>query len=311
MNEKTLSLSPLSPGHDDTSPLIRYGTYPLLLALTLLYLHLEIGGVLNGPLGSHYSIYLAGVIGLMQFLEWRAPLRREWGITWQSFLRRDLPLALTNGAAIGATTLGMTTLARHLDGPLHDATALPWWAGALAAIAIADLLWYWLHRLSHEARGPLGRWLWRMHVVHHLPEQVYVLMHPVSHPINTALVRAILMLPPLLLGLSPQAVFAASVLTAFQGLVSHFNVDCRAGWFNQLLIGTELHRYHHSRKAAEALNYGAVITLWDRLFGTYLYRAVPPAALGVEQPERYPGDRQWLVLMLLPLRRPHQDTAPR
>jgi sterol desaturase/sphingolipid hydroxylase (fatty acid hydroxylase superfamily) len=284
---------------------IRYGSYPLLLGLTLAYLHHELSGKFARPLGDHYPAYLAVTIGLMLLLEWSAPMRSAWAMTWRSFLHRDIPLAVTNGTAMAATTLGLTTLAQHFRVPhWHLAASLPWWAGALIAIGLSDVLWYWLHRLSHEAGGRVGDWLWRMHVVHHLPAQVYVLMHPVSHPINSILVRAILMLPGLALGLSPEAVFVAGVLTSFQGLVSHFNVDSRAGWLNYLLIGTELHREHHSAQPSEALNYGAVISLWDLLFGTFRYRpGRAPAALGVEAPDRYPQDHEWLKLMALPLRR--------
>jgi sterol desaturase/sphingolipid hydroxylase (fatty acid hydroxylase superfamily) len=161
-----------------------------------------------------------------------------------------------------------------------------------------------VHRTSHEARGPLGRWLWKTHVLHHLPERVYVFMHAVGHPINGAYVRFILMIPAVALGLSPEGVFAAAVLNGFQGLVSHFNVDIRAGWLNRVFMGTELHRYHHSIVVSEAKNFAAVTTLWDQLFGTFeYYPDSVPKQLGIADREFYPSDRQWKLLMAIPFTR--------
>ncbi len=90
------------------------------------------------------------------------------------------------------------------------------------------------------------------------------------------------------------------MLGGFQGLLSHFNVDVRAGWFNGVLVGTELHRFHHSADVAEAGNYAAVFSIWDRIFGTFRHPSHAPHALGVPDRESYPPDRDWLGLWALP-----------
>ena len=281
--------------------LVTYGFYPVALALTLLFIDLEVSGAL-GPLGKAYPAYLELIILSMLFLEWVMPLKREWSITWSTFLKRDLPMLLLNGAAIGATNAALAGWLLHAQ--ITTSRNWPWWLECIAIILMADFLWYWVHRTSHESRGRLGRWLWSTHVHHHLPEQVYVFMHVVGHPLNGVYVRVILMLPALAFGFSKEAVFAAAVLNGFQGLVSHFNVDIRAGWFNRVFMGTELHRYHHSTDPAQAKNFAAVVTVWDQLFGTYaLQKGVVPVALGVNDRARYPADDQWLALMAWPFRR--------
>lgn len=279
----------------------RYLFYPLALAATLAFIHASVAGLL-GPLGKAYPAYLLAMIATMLLLERLMPMRREWNMTRASFFTRDLPMLIVNGATIAVTTYVVTWLAgRHAGLPLHSST-LPWQAEAVCAVLLSDLLWYWLHRYSHEGRGALARWLWKTHAVHHLPGEVYVFMHVVGHPINSAYVRVLLMLPAILFGFSPAAVFAASVFNGFQGLVSHFNVDARAGWFNRLLVGTELHRFHHSANRDEAGNYGATVSVWDQLFGTYRLPAAAPQRLGVGDRQHYPGDRQWAKLLGLPFR---------
>jgi len=288
----------------ETSRVIQYGLYPLLFAALLGYAALELHQP-AGRFGSYYGIYLTVLVAVMLSVETLHPLRAEWRMTKASFFRRDLPymavggltLALVNYLAGWAILhFGMTRGGAFADLPLLPAVVL--------ALLIPDFIWYWVHRVSHEGRGRLGRWLWSIHIAHHLPQQVYLLMHGVAHPVNVIIVRAIMTVPLFLLGFTVEALFIANLVVGLQGFVSHFNVDIRAGWANYFLMGTELHRYHHSADPAEAKNYGAVVTLWDQLFGTYVHRpGTVPRRLGIERPAQYPADREVLKVMALPFRR--------
>jgi sterol desaturase/sphingolipid hydroxylase (fatty acid hydroxylase superfamily) len=280
---------------------MRYVFYPLALASTLFYIHAEVEGWF-GALGKTYPLYLLTLISTMLVFERIAPMRTQWNMSKRSFLIRDLPMLVVNGAVIAATTYLVTWLAVHHGGFFLHKSTLPWQAEAIIALLLSDFLWYWVHRYSHEGKGRLGRWLWKTHAIHHLPGEVYVFMHVVGHPINSAYVRVILMLPAILFGFSPEAVFAASVFNGFQGLMSHFNVDSRAGWFNRLFIGTELHRYHHSADMEEAMNYAATVSIWDQLFGTYRLPGIAPLKLGVGDRANYPSDNQWAKLLAMPFK---------
>ena len=278
-----------------------YVFYPLALMGTLLYIVAEVQGAF-GPLGAAYPWYLAMLIAGCVLWERMKPLRQEWSMTARSFLIRDLPMLIVNGATTAGTIWVVTALAQASPALPWVRVGSPWWLQALAALVVSDFLNYWLHRYSHEGKGLVARFLWRSHSLHHLPEGVYVMMHVAAHPFNAAMVRVILILPAIALGLSPEAVFAASVLGGFQGLVSHFNVDSRAGVFNRILVGTELHRLHHSADLAQAKNYAAFFSVWDQLFGTYVPAQSVIERLGVTDRNEYPADRQWLQLLLLPFK---------
>ena len=279
---------------------IQYGFYPLLLLIMCGYDIYELQQP-TALFGHAYGFYLLGIVVLMLSVEAIHPLRAEWRMTRATFFHRDLPFLLIGGITITVTNYAVGWLILHVGVIQHVSHAtvslIP---SVILALLIPDFLWYWLHRWSHEGRGPIGRWLWRMHVAHHLPQQVYLLMHGVAHPINTVLVRVILTVPLALLGFSKESLFIANLVVGLQGFVSHFNVDIRAGWLNYLLMGTQLHRYHHSADPREAKNYAAVVSFWDWLFGTLYYQpTTPPAKLGVTSPEQYPHDRQlWQVLAL-------------
>jgi sterol desaturase/sphingolipid hydroxylase (fatty acid hydroxylase superfamily) len=290
--------------HASVDTAIRHLLYPLFAIITLAYLAHELSGP-KTAIGRHYGIHLASLIVAMTVIEARHALRSEWRMTWATFWRRDLPFLVLGASTIAiANFIAAMIVTRHAMAPQRALADVPLVPGVLASILVTDFLWYWLHRFSHEARGGVGQFLWRVHVAHHLPRQVYVLMHAIGHPINTVTVRAILAIPPFLMGFSPEVVFAASVITGLQGLVSHFNVDSRVGWLNYVLVGTELHRTHHSADLAEAKNFGAVVSIWDQLFGTFVYRpGEVPRALGIDEPQRHPADTQLLSMLLHPLRR--------
>ena len=280
---------------------IRHLAYPITALLTLLYLWRELH-LPTEQMGTHHGWFIGGLVLALCFIEARWPLEERWRMSRSLFFRRDLPFLLIGGATItlGNTAAAWTVLHHGLASPITWLAGVPVLPAAAITLLVSDGLWYAVHRACHEERSPVGRWLWRMHSAHHLPGQVYVLMHAVAHPLNTVIVRLLLTVPPWLMGVRPEALFLANVVTGVQGLVSHFNVDSRVGWLNRVLVGTELHRWHH---AAGALgNYAAVLSIWDQLFGSFVYRPGEiPARLGVDEPARYPRDTDILLVLGDPL----------
>jgi sterol desaturase/sphingolipid hydroxylase (fatty acid hydroxylase superfamily) len=248
-------------------------------------------------------------------LEFLFPVRREWKMTWRTFVR-DLKYIVAGGASF-AVIDGLFGLAsiRLSSGHVGPITNWPLYLSLPAALLVVEFLNYWQHRWSHELRGSFGTILWRSHAAHHLPEQVYVLMHPASHPINGFIVRALVTLLPLYyLGASPETVLLFSTIVTFQALISHCNVDIRAGWFNYLLVGTELHRFHHSANFSESKNYAVTLSFLDVIFGTFYYRpGTLPERLGIVDPSAYPNSEEFWKVMKLPFEgefRPEFSNAP-
>ena len=276
---------------------IRHLLYPVIAFVTLAYLWRELQLPLD-LMGAHHGWFVGGMVVFLALIEASWPLEARWRMNRRSFFRRDLPFLAIGGATIAAGNAAAAwALLRHgAAAPTNWLTDLPVVPAAITTLLITDGLWYSVHRAAHEGTGPVGRWLWRMHAAHHLPAQVYVLMHAVAHPLNTVIVRLLLTVPPWLMGVRPEALFLANVITGVQGLVSHFNVDSRVGWLNRVLMGTELHRWHHA--AGTLGNYGAVLSIWDQLFGSYVYRpGENPQRLGIESPSSYPRDTEiWQVL---------------
>ncbi len=130
---------------------------------------------------------------------------------------------------------------------------------------LTDLVWYWYHRLAHEINA-----FWAVHVVHHQSEDFN---YTVSARITVfqALVRCLFWSVLPLLGFPAVMV---SVLLLIHGLYPFF-IHTRAlgkwGWFEKILVTPTHHGVHHASNP-EYLdkNYGDVLIIWDKLFGTFV-----------------------------------------
>lgn len=300
MNPATLPLAPEAVRR--TAPwAVTWLTWPLLFAFNLVTMTQAL--TRNWNLQLTLAVLTALPVVALVLLEFLYPLDPRWRMTWRSFLGRDLKYFAAGGATGAGINYAVAWIGLELDAPHQGPLAnAPVWLSVPVAILAFEFCQYWQHRWSHEANSPLKRFLWKAHAAHHLPEQVYVLMHPAAHPLNFLLVQGLIRIPLFYwLGLSPQALFGVSAVIGLQGVISHCNVDLRAGWFNYLFVGTELHRVHHSARSGEAQNYAVVCSLLDVLFGTFVYRpGHPPERLGVEDPGAYPRSDQFWRVMALP-----------
>lgn len=288
--------------HPRLRALVRYGLYPVSWAVVLAGFHLIWSTAI--PPGLTWGATSGSLVALYLLIEWRLPYERRWMMSWRSLLA-DLRFAVVNSAGLwsvkAALGLFAITLAGTRPGPARD------WPPALQLIAsllIFEAINYAMHRAMHEAPGPLGRFLWRIHVAHHLPPRLYVMMHAVFHPINGVLIQTLaIILPVWLMGYDVRVVAMFLMINGMHGAISHFNADIRAGWLNYLFVGPELHRYHHSASIAEGKNYGATLAIYDVLLGTFVYRpGLPPAELGVADAASYPRYERTLEVLALPFR---------
>ena len=109
-------------------------------------------------------------------------------------------------------------------------------------------------------------------------------------------------IPLLALGFLPEAIALSLFISGFHSFLAPANADIRMGWFGYVMLGPKHHRYHHSIRVEEALNFGAASALWDQIFGTFQYRPGEyPVQVGVAPPEQFPGEHQLVSSYLSPL----------
>jgi sterol desaturase/sphingolipid hydroxylase (fatty acid hydroxylase superfamily) len=141
---------------------------------------------------------------------------------------------------------------------------LPGAAVLIAAILVLEFAAYWRHRWEHS------RMLWRIHATHHADEAMNWLTLHRKHPLGELFSLVVDLIPALLLGLPVWAVMGAALLRSWWGYLIHADVPWTLGVFGKVLISPAAHRLHHIRdEALMGANYGNMLTLWDRVFGTY------------------------------------------
>lgn len=138
-----------------------------------------------------------------------------------------------------------------------------WWSWILALL-VADLTYYWMHRFEHEVRI-----LWAYHSVHHSSPE-FNLTTALRLAWIEGLVEWVFFVPMILIGFSAiQTIIAISIVVLYQTWI-HTEKIGKLGWFDTVFNTPSVHRVHHaSNKQYHDKNYGGILMLWDRLFGTY------------------------------------------
>jgi sterol desaturase/sphingolipid hydroxylase (fatty acid hydroxylase superfamily) len=159
---------------------------------------------------------------------------------------------------------------------LLQLTGPPFVAAAAATVAIRSLATYAIHRASHAL--PL---FWRIHRVHHVDTMLDLSTGLRNHPLELAIVAPWLAAITIAFGLDPRTLLVYEAVALPFALWSHANLRLRPGLdrtLRLLLVTPAMHHVHHSARRSETdSNYGDVLSLWDRLFGSY--RALEEPAL--------------------------------
>jgi sterol desaturase/sphingolipid hydroxylase (fatty acid hydroxylase superfamily) len=141
------------------------------------------------------------------------------------------------------------------------------WVGIFVA---RDLGSYWIHRAEHRVRL-----LWASHLVHHSIER-FTFTSAVRLPWMESLYKPVLVLWVPLLGFHPAAFAAMGAIVLLVGQLQHTELGRRPSVLDLVFVTPSAHRVHHGSNA-EYLdkNFGSMLIVWDRLFGTYAPETVP------------------------------------
>jgi sterol desaturase/sphingolipid hydroxylase (fatty acid hydroxylase superfamily) len=209
----------------------------------------------------------AAAAGLALALQRLRPHDRQYRARWV-----NVALWVINGVVMstvcGACACTVARWAGTAQVGLLNSLTTPAWVCALVTVLALDLVSYAWHRANHHIP-----FLWRFHQVHHSDVSFTVSTAVRFHPGELLLSLQIRLLAVVLLGAPAVAVVVFEVVFAFANLFEHGNIGLPI-WFEQRLAGVlvtpALHRRHHASRRPELdSNFGTILTLWDRLLGTY------------------------------------------
>ncbi len=218
----------------------------------------------------------------------------NWGITVTNTVVLNLMaivmpvMAVT--AALDASTQGWGLL---------NALGWPVWLEVVLAILILDFVIWAQHLITHKV--PL---LWRLHRVHHADVDMDVTTAIRFHPVEIAMSMLIKIGAIYVLGPAAIAVILFEIILNGTAMFNHSNLRLPL-WLDaivrRVLVTPDMHRVHHSvHRHEHDSNYGFALSIWDRLFGTYI--AQPAAGhdemdVGLEWQDDRPSKFGWSLAL--------------
>lgn len=127
-----------------------------------------------------------------------------------------------------------------------------------------EFVYYWFHRLSHEIRI-----LWAVHVNHHSSEYLNFTTSA-RIPFFNLILHNIFWIPLLIIGFDPIMIFEVENIGFLFAFVQHTKMIKNYSIFDYFLNSPSHHRVHHaSNEPYLNKNYGNVLIIFDRIFGTF------------------------------------------
>ena len=226
------------------------------------------------------------------------PRRTRWITNWaiiacDTLSLRALALALpllAVGAALDADARGWG---------LMNALDMPLWVGVLATILIFDFAIWLQHLVTHKV--PI---LWRIHRVHHADRDIDVTTAIRFHPVE--IVLSMLLKIGLVYSLGPPAlgIILFEIVLNGTAMFNHANIRLPLALdavLRRLLVTPDMHRVHHSCLRGEHdSNYGFALSIWDRIFGTYVAQPVKGhegMTIGLQWQDERPSRLGWSLAL--------------
>ncbi len=247
-----------------------------------------------------FGVFL-GLFALFASIETLLPRRarvetrkRRWFANWGISILDTVTLnlmafvlpALAVGAALDAGAQGWG---------LFNRLGWPSWVEIVLAILIFDFAIWLQHLITHKI--PI---LWRLHRVHHADRDMDVTTAIRFHPVEIALSMLLKIGLVYLLGPAALAVILFEIILNGTAMFNHANIRLspRTDAILRLFIITpDMHRVHHSvHRSEHDSNYGFSLSIWDRLFRTYIPQPKDGhdgMTVGLEWQDEKPANLLW------------------
>ena len=199
------------------------------------------------------SLLEAVVLARRQRYDWRAFGASAFNLVARIAVAIVVPLSIATPFIVWAVTHRVSTLT--LDGPL-----------ALLGLFIGqEFCYYWYHRAAHRVR-----WLWCNHSVHHSPNEMNLSAAYHIGVFGKLTGTPLFFVPLMWLGFNPRIVLQALTFNLLYQFWLHTTWVPKLGWLEGIVNTPSAHRVHHGANPEYIdANYGGVLLVFDRLFGTY------------------------------------------
>ena len=246
-------------------------------------------------------LFLVGGLLLFWILEGAIPLVRmqykssKWKHAAVNFIFTIIHLVIHTFLAIGIIKLS--------DWCFTARFGLVYWLNAgigltiLLSFLTLDFFGGWLvHITEHKIK-----FLWRFHVVHHADNNVDVTTGLRHHPVESLLRGLFFFMGIAVSGAPMYAVMIFQTILVLSTAFTHANIRLPK-WLDHVLsyflVSPNMHKVHHHWKQPYTdSNYGAILSVWDRLLGTFRKLDISLLKYGLDR--YYPNEKDEDLLLLL------------
>lgn len=222
------------------------------------------------PVVISIALIEAIVLSRRQAYDWRAFGVSAFDLVTRLLVNVFLPLSIATPVVAWAANHQLTTI--PLDG----------WGAGIALFLGQEFCYYWFHRAAHRVR-----WFWANHSVHHSPNELNLSASVRLGILGKFSGTALFFVPLIWLGFDPRIVFTVITLNLLYQFWIHATWIPKLGWLEGILNTPSSHRVHHAANLEYLdANYGGVLLIFDRMFGTYIpERDDLPCRYGLVHPQ--------------------------
>jgi len=234
---------------------------------------------------SHRSIILVGGLSFFWILESGVPLFKFRYRKWQHAIP-NLFFTLTTviiNFSLAWLLLGTADwVVVNNYGILNWIPEIPLWLYALLGVLLLDFFGAYLaHYVEHKVKP-----LWMVHLVHHTDHKVDTTTANRHHPIESVIRFTFTLFGVFVVGTPIALVFLYQSMSLVFTQFTHANIKMSKGFdkvLSYVIVSPDMHKtHHHYRLPYTDSNYGNIFSIWDRLFGTYLYLDREKLVYGVD-----------------------------
>lgn len=219
--------------------------------------------------------FLIAVLAVMMFWEGRRPNHMSpvsKNKRWLSNFSMLLLGVVVSRLVIPAGLATIAIYAQNNNLGLWNHISVSLWVSVPISVLLFDCLIYWQHRVFHHV--PI---FWRIHKVHHADPHLDASTGLRFHPVEIALSLVVKITAVIVLGAPVLAILIFEILLNAMSLFSHSNIKLPVKLdrlLKNLIVTQAMHRIHHSQMVSETdSNFSFNLSIWDRLFGSYIEEA--------------------------------------
>ncbi|MDG1040645.1 MAG: sterol desaturase family protein [Polaribacter sp.] len=159
---------------------------------------------------------------------------------------------------------------------------MPLWLYAVLGVVLLDFFGAYLaHFVEHKVKP-----LWMIHLVHHSDHKVDTTTANRHHPLESMIRFAFTLFGVFVVGAPIAIVMIYQSMSLIFTQFTHANIKINKTLDKVLsffIISPDMHKvHHHNMLPYTDSNYGNIFSIWDRIFGTYMYLDREKIVYGVD-----------------------------